>query len=255
MIRKVLPFLLAILLLCLTAVGCMQSRDRNLPFYEFGYVEGDGSALLTVDGVRYREPDLMGAPGNAGKWVFTGELGESVGVCGGEEENGGKYTIYEVEGDENHHFLYIRPSRFVFGPYLQFLGMREGLSLELPAPETVSRVVTTCYDEDSKLVELSEWRDRAWIDALLDIYYATDADAVPSGSLEGDSLQRRRLNLYHSEYPFLYFNITSFYAGESGAVYLKCADNGYRRLPPELEEQIGVAMPEAKNRFWESLFR
>ena len=42
---------------------------------------------------------------------------------------------------------------------------------------------------------------------------------------------------------------------ESGAVYLKCANNEYRRLPHELEEQIGVAIPEGKKGLWESLFK
>ena len=254
MIRKAMLVLLTVPLLSLMTVGCVQDQNKNLPFYEFGYTE-DGSAELTVDGVRYMEPDLVGALGNAGKWIFTNELGEPIGVCGGEKADGGKYTIYEVEGDENHNFFYMNPSHFVFGPYLQFLGIKEGISLELPTAEAVSRIVATCHDEDSKLVELSEFKDEALINTLLDIYYAGDADVVPSGLPSGVSLKERDLNLYHSEYPFLYFYIRCLYDEESGEVYLQCANNEYRRLPRELEEQIGVAIPEGKKGWWESLFK
>jgi len=106
-----------------------------------------------------------------------------------------------------------------------------------------------------RTVELSEFKDEAFINTLLDIYYTGDADVVPSGLPSGVSLKERDLNLYHSEYPFLYFYIRCLYDEESGAVYLKCANNEYRSLPRELEEQIGVAIPEGKKGLWESLFK
>jgi len=52
-----------------------------------------------------------------------------------------------------------------------------------------------------------------------------------------------------------YLRARYLYDEESGEVYLQCANNEYRRLPRELEEQIGVAIPEGKKGWWESLFK
>jgi len=245
MMRKALPHLLAALLLCLTTVGCVRAQNKNLPFYEFGKMEDGSGDMLTVEGVRYREDlDMVGKLGNAGKWIFTHNLGDPIGVCGDEEADRREYTIYEVKGDENRSFLFMHPSHFVIGPYRQYLGIREGVSLDMPASEVVSRIVVTCRDKDSKLVELSEFEDEAWINALLNIYYAEDTDIAPSSLPSGGTPQQYGLNLYHSEYPFLYFYITCLVDEEIGAVYLDCADDQYRRLLPGLEERIGVSTPE-----------
>lgn len=60
--------------------GCTQRPNDGLPFYEFQ----DADGVLVMDNVRYVEDkEMMGALGNERRWVFTGEVGDAIGVCGG----------------------------------------------------------------------------------------------------------------------------------------------------------------------------
>lgn len=233
---KLQALLLSTLALCLLTAGCTRKPDRNLPFYEFQ----DKAGVLVVEGVRYYEDkEMMGALGNVGKWIFDGERGNAIGLCGGAEEDGGEYTVYEVKGDEDRNLLYVIPNHFTVGPYRQFLGFREGIKLEFPTPETVSRVVVGCYDEKSKSVELGEFTGAEQIGALLELYTNQDTGAVPT---EG-TFKPRSLYLYHRNYPALYFYLSCAYHEDSGTAYLKCANGEYSSLPSDLEELIAVSMP------------
>lgn len=213
--------------------GCTRPVQEELPVYEYQKEEG----VLVVEGARYLEEQaLMGALGNEGRWVFTGELGDAIGTCGAAEDRGGQFTVYEVVGDEGRDLLCALPSDFTFGPSLRFLGFREGITLGLPTPETVSRVVVTVHGDGGKTLELGETGEEGLIQALLALYDSQ----VEEAPLQGEGYEVRALGLYHSEYPALYFYLRGAYHAPSGGAYLKCADGNYRRLPQGFEQLMAA---------------
>ena len=107
-LRKKIPLVLSLAFsLLLLLAGC--TKDKNLPFYQF---EVNPKTILIVDDVRYIEDtDVIRChPSAFGLfWKFNGEIGDTIGVCGGDNaKRGGGFDVCQIEGDEECHFLYVQ---------------------------------------------------------------------------------------------------------------------------------------------------
>jgi len=221
----ILPLLL---LFSLFLAGCKAERD--LPFYRF---EDAPNSALTVDGVRYIEDNTLISehdyPGLY--WKFTGEIGDTIGVCGGRDaERGGGDDVCEIEGDEERCFLYVRPNRFVFGPYVTYVLTREDLQITLPTAETVSSIAVVYEDEENASAQVD---DPAMIAALLEIF---NGDIVQPPDFDG--CVHVSLLMNHKDFPFLQCNIKCYYFPEQEKAYCQNRDREWLALPAEWCEVI-----------------
>lgn len=233
-IQKGAALALALLLLL---TGC--KRNRNLPFYQF---ERYPEAVLLVDGVAYIENiDLIWHKTHmAGLfWNFTGEIGDTIGICGGDNaERGGAFDVCTIEGDEARDFLYVRPNHFVFGPYYTFFCIREDLQIMLPSAETVSSVAIV-YSENEENTSL-QVDDPAMIAALFE-------------ALHGDSVQTRTgedwvygsFTMRHKDYDFLQCEIKFCCSPERETAYCQRNDGEWLPLPAEWAKRQQLLMRKA----------
>ena len=211
----------------LLLAGCKAEKD--LPFYWFtdGFDNGE-SPTLTMDGVQYiQDTDTIrhrtDAPGLI--WKFSGEIGDTIGVCGDDAENGGSYKVCQIKGDEEQNFLYVLPNHFVFGPYITFFCIREDLQISPPSAETVSSVALVFENEDSTSAQVD---DPAMIATLLEAF-------------EGNSIQTRNgegwvygsLTMHHKDFPFLQYEIECRYSPEQEISYCQNASREWLPLPAE----------------------
>lgn len=219
--------LLLVLLPSLLLAGCKAEKD--LPFYWFtdGF-DNDENPTLTVDGVQYiqdsdticHRTDTLGLI-----WKFSGEIGNTIGVCDDDAENGGSYKVCQIKGDKEQNFLYILPNHFVFGPYITFFCIREDLQINPPSMETVSSVVLVDKDTENILAQID---DPDMIASLLE-------------SFEGDSIQTRNgegwvygsLTMQHKDFSFLQCEIKYCYSPEQEISFCQNADREWLPLPTE----------------------
>lgn len=221
----------SLFLLLLLLAGCTQ--EDPLPFYRLD-VGWPASEVWSEDGVRYLSDDSIAWTGlsSSKRWTFTSETGEAIGVCGPRSpEEGAGYDVYEIEGDEEHRFLLLRPNHFVFGPYILYFCFREDVALTPPSGDTVSSVVMTADDREE------EFTDPALTAALLELCARDDEDMVLS-SYPMEDMTRFTLTLRHRDYPFLTAEITGRFDEETGAVCLVCQDRELRALSPEWAERF-----------------
>lgn len=224
--RAALALLLALSPFLLLA-GC--KAEKNLPFYWFtdGFDNGE-SPTLTVDGVQYiQDTDTIrhrtDAPGLI--WKFSGEIGDTIGVCGDDAENGGSYKVCQIEGDEEQNFLYVLPNHFVFGPYITFFCIREDLQISPPSVETVSSVALVDKDTEKVLAQID----------------APDMIAALLEAFEGNSIQTRNgegwvygsLTMQHKDFSFLQCEIEYCYSPEQEISYCQNASREWLPLPAE----------------------
>ncbi len=225
--KKVFPPLFLLLFLL---VGC--KIKKSLPFYQ---LEIGGETILTMDGVRdVSDTDViqlhMYKPG---RWRFTGEIGSTAGVCGGDNpEQGGGFDICRIMGDDEQHFLYVQPNHFVFGPYYTYFFAQEGLHLTPPSASTASYDCIIMTIEDN-VIELT---DTDLIAPLLDFYFENTGDEVPHTS--DQNMIYFTLTFHHQDYPFLTAEINGSQHMETSETYLICLDGIRRELPAELAEQL-----------------
>ena len=199
--------LLLVLLPSLLLAGCKAEKD--LPFYWFtdGF-DNDENPTLTVDGVQY---------------IQDSDIGNTIGVCDDDAENGGSYKVCQIKGDKEQNFLYILPNHFVFGPYITFFCIREDLQINPPSMETVSSVALVDKDTENILAQID---DPDMIASLLEAF-------------EGDSIQTRNgegwvygsLTMQHKDFSFLQCEIKYRYSPEQEISFCQNADREWLPLP------------------------
>ena len=143
-----------LMVLGMLLAGCAATSPAVCYPLEMGAVTS-----LTVEGVRYiADKDVVLTTGDTlGRWRFAGEIGEVIGTCGRDVEPGenGGWDVCEVVGDEAHRFLFARPNRFVFGPYVQYFFVRAllkayagGAELAEPGSGETADFTLTLYHRD-----------------------------------------------------------------------------------------------------------
>lgn len=209
-----------LMVLGMLLMGCTASSPAVCYPLEMGAVTS-----LTVEGVPYiADKDVVLTTGDTlGRWRFAGEIGEVIGTCGRDVEPGenGGWDVCEVVGDEAHRFLFARPNRFVFGPYVQYFFVREDMPLAPPEAETVSRVVLTMEGREEEI------NDKDLIAALLKAYAGGAEQAEPGSGETADFT----LTLYHRDYPFLTAEIRGRWSGSTGWACFFGADRERYELP------------------------
>ena len=224
-LRKKIPLVLSLAFsLLLLLAGC--TKDKNLPFYQF---EVNPKTILIVDDVRYIEDtDVIRChPSAFGLfWKFNGEIGDTIGVCGGDNaKRGGGFDVCRIEGDEECHFLYVQPNQFVFGPYYTYFCVREDLQITPPSKETVSFVALGSKDAENISVRVD---DSAMIASLLEAFHGESIQALDGGEWMFGSLI-----MHHKEFPFLQCEIKCCYSTKQEISYCQNQDHEWFVLPAE----------------------
>ena len=209
----------------LLLAGCKLGKD--LPFYQF---EDDKTSVLTVDGVRYIEDaDMIRNRTNATGlfWIFTGKLGETIGVCGGDNaESGGGFDVRRIEGDEEQNFLYVCQNYFAPGLYHIYFCAREDLQMRPPSVETVSSVTIVYYnDKENTSAQVD---NSAMIPALFEVF---NGDRIQT--LNGEDWVYGALIMYHKDFPFLQCKIEYCYSPEQEISYCQNEKCDWLLLPVE----------------------
>jgi hypothetical protein len=208
----------------LLLAGC--DTDKGLPFYLF---EVNPKTVLTVDDVRYIEKtDVIRHPSYVSGlfWKFTGEIGEVIGVCGGDNaEQGGGFDVCRIEGDEEYNFLYVLPNHFVFGPYATYFCTREDLQITAPSAKTVSSVAIGYKDMENISAQVD---DPAMIAALFEVF---NGDSIQT--LDGQDWVYGSLIMRHKDFPFLQCDMECCYSPEQEISYCKNKDREWFVLPAE----------------------
>ena len=224
--RAVIVLFLTLSLLLMPA-GC--KADKDLPFYWFtdGFENRERPTLI-MDGVRYiQDTDAIthkiNTPGLF--WKFSGEIGDTIGVCDDDAENGSSYKVCQIKGDEEQNFLYVLPNHFVFGPYITFFCVREDLQISPPSVETVSSVALVDKGTESIPVQID---DADMIAALLEAF---DADSVQTQT--GEDWAYGSLIMQHKDFSFLQCEIKYCYSLEQEISYCQNENREWLLLPAE----------------------
>ena len=216
--RKTLLLVLA-LLAAVPLAGCL--FEEKYPFYQMETCE-DNSELLYMDDVQYRrksggedEQAYYHSGGCQYNWTPAEGIGAQIGVCGKDAGEKPSLKIYEVVGDEEHFFLHTWPANFYFGGTDIRLWMRDGVTLEVPAAETVSSITIVPEKDDGDLVQLD---DPVLIAGLLELYYSDDAQTTEKFRY-GEDWLACTLIMRHKEFPFLQYSTKCCYAPEQKMLY------------------------------------
>jgi len=227
-LQKGAALALAFLFLAGSLASC--KVKKNLPYYQFDDAQ---NPVLTVDGVRYiGDTAVISIYDHTGLyWKFIGEIGDTIGVCGGRDaERGGGDDVCEIKGDEERCFLYVQPNRFVIGPYVTHILAREDVQITLPTTETVSSVAVIDKNEESVSAQMD---DPAMISALLEVF---SGDIVQTPNLDGCGHVSLILN--HKDFPFLQCEIKCYYSLDQRKVYCQNKDREWLVLPAGWYEVI-----------------
>jgi len=227
--KGTVPILLLVLLSFLLLAGCR--AKKNLPFYQF---EDSKNSVLIVDGTRYIEnTEVISQYDYYDRlyWKFTGEIGDTIGVCGGDDaERGGSYDVCKVKGDEECCFFFVRPNYYVIGPYITYILAREDLQITLPTVENVSSVAVVYNNNEHAPTQVDS---PAMIAVLLEAF---NGSTVQAPNLEGGEWVS--LVIDHKDFPFLQCKIKCCYLMEQETVYCQNKDREWFALPAEWCEVI-----------------
>ncbi len=113
--------------------------------------------------------------------------------------------------------FYLTPHDFYFGGRDPRLWLREDVSIELPAAETVSRIEVLLEEEDEARMQTE---DSALIADLLDAYKRSSEQSVKLSQYGGKRM-RCSLILYHAEYPVFSYEIECCYIKEQEAAFCR----------------------------------
>ncbi len=216
---RVFVLVLSVLII-VSLAGCRSGKD--FPFYQMETRE-DYSEVLYIDGVPYSRDWNKDKDEQAfyfhrdDKYVWTPAegIGEQIGVCGKDADKSASLNIYEIAGDEAHIFLYTWPAGFYFGGTEGRLWRQEGVTLNIPAAETVSSISIAPEKEDGISVRVE---DAAMIAGLLELYNDDNAQtAVDFRNRDGWLMCS--LIMHHRDFPFLQYRTRCCYAPEQSILY------------------------------------